>query len=403
MGPLIPQNLINGDLNFFYAFVIGLAFGFILEQAGFSSSRKLAGVFYGYDFVVLKVFFTAGITAATGLFFLKYLGWIDFNFLYINPLYVWSALIGGIIMGFGFILGGFCPGTSIAAAVIGKIDAMVFIGGMFIGIFIFGMFYPVFEPLHMGNFLGTPFIYETLGLSQHWFLFFLILMAVMAFVVTQLIEDNSTKFKHLLNTQKLSIGFPLAFLLILAFTAIFIPTNRSSNIHENSSKFLFENIQNNNRYVSVEKVAYSIINSTNDFQLIDVRQPEEFLDFHLPGALNIPYYEILHPNFKNLLKGKDKTPIFYGNGNTRADIAWFLAFRAGYDQSAVLAGGLNGFFDILFGDADTDETTDIMALSHRRFIKKAQLFFKEGKGQELSSKPATIPDVIEVKAAGGGC
>ena len=58
MGPLVPQEIIGADWNLFIAFVIGIGFGFVLEQAGFSSSRKLAGMFYGYDTVVLKVFFT---------------------------------------------------------------------------------------------------------------------------------------------------------------------------------------------------------------------------------------------------------------------------------------------------------------------------------------------------------
>jgi uncharacterized protein len=125
MGPLIPYQIINGELNLLFAFFIGIGFGYILEQAGFSSARKLAGVFYGYDFTVLKVFFTAGITAALGLYFFRYLGWIDFNMVYVNPLYVRSAIVGGAVMGLGFVLGGYCPGTSLAAAMIGKIDAMV--------------------------------------------------------------------------------------------------------------------------------------------------------------------------------------------------------------------------------------------------------------------------------------
>ena len=63
MGPVVPIFEISQELNFLIAFVIGLGFGFALEQAGFSSSRKLAGMFYGYDTTVLKVFFTAAITA----------------------------------------------------------------------------------------------------------------------------------------------------------------------------------------------------------------------------------------------------------------------------------------------------------------------------------------------------
>jgi len=48
------------------AFIIGLAFGFSLEQAGFGSSRRLAGIFYFQDMTVLKVMFTAVLVAMLG-------------------------------------------------------------------------------------------------------------------------------------------------------------------------------------------------------------------------------------------------------------------------------------------------------------------------------------------------
>ena len=52
---------------FFAAFAIGLAFGFFLERAGFGSSRKLTAIFYFRDMSVLKVMFTALLTAMLGL------------------------------------------------------------------------------------------------------------------------------------------------------------------------------------------------------------------------------------------------------------------------------------------------------------------------------------------------
>ena len=145
MGPLVPQEIIGADWNLFIAFVIGIGFGFVLEQAGFSSSRKLAGMFYGYDTVVLKVFFTGAITAMLGLLFFSLFGWIDLSLIYVNPTFLGSAIVGGVIMGAGFIIGGFCPGTSVCAAAIGKIDAMVFIGGIFLGIFFFAEGFPLIK------------------------------------------------------------------------------------------------------------------------------------------------------------------------------------------------------------------------------------------------------------------
>ena len=61
MGPLTGILDLTQGINLLIAFLIGIGFGFALEQAGFSSSRKLAGMFYGYDATVLKVFFTAAI------------------------------------------------------------------------------------------------------------------------------------------------------------------------------------------------------------------------------------------------------------------------------------------------------------------------------------------------------
>ena len=54
MGPFVPD-IISDQLNLVVALILGIGFGFVLEQAGFSSSRRLAGLFYGYDFTVLQV------------------------------------------------------------------------------------------------------------------------------------------------------------------------------------------------------------------------------------------------------------------------------------------------------------------------------------------------------------
>jgi len=190
MGPLSVNELISENTNLFLAFIIGIGFGFVLEQSGFSSSKKLAGVFYGYDTVVLKVFFTAAITAMLGLLFFSLFGWIDLNLVYINPTYLTSAIVGGVIMGIGFIMGGYCPGTSFCGASIGKIDAIVFIGGLFIGVFIFGLGYNIWEKLYMAKFMGSPKVSTVLGLSDGIFAFLLILAALGMFWVAEWAEKR---------------------------------------------------------------------------------------------------------------------------------------------------------------------------------------------------------------------
>ena len=190
MAPLAPFEIISSNTNMLLAFIIGIGFGFVLESSGFSSSRKLAGVFYGYDTVVLKVFFSGAITAAVGLLFFSLFGWVDLDMVYVNPTYMTSAILGGVIMGLGFIMGGFCPGTSFCAASIGKIDAMVFIGGLFIGIFIFAEGYPLWEGIFKANFLGYPKLSSIMKLSDGVFTLLLILAAFAMFWVGEWAEKK---------------------------------------------------------------------------------------------------------------------------------------------------------------------------------------------------------------------
>jgi len=181
MGPLVINEIISENTNLLLAFFIGIAFGFVLEQAGFSSSRKLAGVFYGYDTVVLKVFFTGAVTAMLGLLFFSLFGWLDLSLVYVNETFLWSAILGGVVMGAGFIMGGYCPGTSFCGAAIGKIDAMVFIIGLFLGVFLFAEGYPLWESLYKAGFMGSPRISEYFGISEGLFALFVIIAAVLMF------------------------------------------------------------------------------------------------------------------------------------------------------------------------------------------------------------------------------
>jgi len=118
--------------------LIGFAFGYTLEMAGFGDSRKLAAQFYFRELTVLKVMFTAIAVALVLLFGAVGLGVVDFNQVWVNPTYLGSGVVGGLIMGVGFIVGGFCPTTSLASASTGKIDGMLFMAGGFVGAFLFG-------------------------------------------------------------------------------------------------------------------------------------------------------------------------------------------------------------------------------------------------------------------------
>jgi uncharacterized protein len=185
MGPISSLFTIPEWLDLLIAIIIGIGFGFSLEQAGFSSSRRLAGMFYGYDTTVIKVFFTAAIVALVGSQFLSYLGLLNLNLVFVNEFYVAASIIGGIIMGAGFIIGGFCPGTGLSAMAIGKIDAIVFFAGGLTGAFLFGETYPYIQGIANGYYKGPVKIDELLGISPGVFTFLLIVAAAIMFWIAE--------------------------------------------------------------------------------------------------------------------------------------------------------------------------------------------------------------------------
>jgi hypothetical protein len=188
MGPLIPMDIIPEQWNNVIALVLGMVFGIVMEGSGFSSSRKIVGLFYGYDFTVLRVFFTATLTTAIGLIYFDFMGWINMDLVYIHPTYVTAAIVGGVLMGLGFVMGGYCPGTSFIAVGIGKIDAMVFTAGLMVGIFIFSEAFSFLEGIYNGSYLGNVTVSEVLGMSPELFVFLFTVVAVIAFYVTTLIR-----------------------------------------------------------------------------------------------------------------------------------------------------------------------------------------------------------------------
>jgi uncharacterized protein len=193
MGPLIPNGIIPGNWNLVIAVLIGMAFGFILEASGFSSSRNLAGEFYGYNFVVLRVFFTAVVVTMIGLLYFSHFGWIDLSRIFVLPTFVAPMIVGGVMMGAGFIIGGFCPGTSFTGIVIGKIDALFFAIGIFIGIYIFSLAFPLFEGFFNSGGMGNVTLSQVTGISAGWFAFGFAMIALTAFWVTAIIERRVRK------------------------------------------------------------------------------------------------------------------------------------------------------------------------------------------------------------------
>jgi hypothetical protein len=165
-APLASQIEFGTGTELAVALVLGFFFGFFLERAGFGSSRKLSAVFYLYDMAVLKVMFSAIVTAAIGLWLLAAIGWLDLAELYLVPTFVLPQFVGGLVLGAGFVIGGYCPGTSVAGMATGRIDAMVYALGMLAGLAAYAEAYPAIEAWTKTTALGEATWPELLGVPR---------------------------------------------------------------------------------------------------------------------------------------------------------------------------------------------------------------------------------------------
>lgn len=395
MGPLVPD-IISNDLNFIVALLIGIIFGIILEQAGFSTSKKLVGLFYGYDFTVLRVFFTAGVVAMVGIMIFNYYGLIDINLIYVNPTFLWSALIGGIIMGLGFILGGFCPGTSVCAAAIGKVDAMIFIAGAFIGVLIFAEGYPLLEGLYKAENWGSPRIFELMGVSQNIFAFLMTAMAIFAFIFVAKVEDKVNSIK----SEKLSFK-PYYITLAAIGLAILI----SASIFPDRQEHYLKLVEDEN-FVSSYKIeemtsdelAYRLMNPyEKEIQIIDFRNEKEFNKFNLPKSNLFTLNNLFEKEPNKILNIKQKINIIVADNDIETRKKAIIAKELGYKRIVILKGGISDFKETIinFDIANANNINKVVANFRAKASKEIPILI-------ANSKPSS-PVKKTQKRVMGGC
>ncbi|BDG06042.1 YeeE/YedE thiosulfate transporter family protein [Anaeromyxobacter oryzae] len=181
------------ELGLVVAVAIGFGFGFVLERAGFGRAQKLVGQFYGYDMTVFKVMFGAIVTAMLGAVVLSGLGLMDLRAVAgtaTSATYLWPMIVGGLVLGVGFIVSGYCPGTSLVAAASGKLDGLATVAGVVAGTVVYGELLSVkrFADFTESGYLGQLYLYDLLHLPPAVVALFVAVMAVACFVGAEKLE-----------------------------------------------------------------------------------------------------------------------------------------------------------------------------------------------------------------------
>jgi len=188
--PLFKYGAFGDETSLVIAFVIGIGFGFFLERAGFGSARKLVSQFYLNDLAVFKVMFTAIVTAMLGVTYLAWMGVLDLSLVYLTPTYLWPGIVGGLVLGVGFVVGGYCPGTSVASMATGRLDGLAFVLGLPVGTLAFAELFPLAKGFYESGHFGAQTLPGVLGLPYGVVVFVVVLMAVGGFAAASWLEKR---------------------------------------------------------------------------------------------------------------------------------------------------------------------------------------------------------------------
>lgn len=387
--------------------LVGIAFGMTLEAAGFGNSKLLAAQFYFKDMRVFKVMFTAIIVAMTLVFLTSGLGLLDYNLIWVPPTYLWPGIVGGLIMGVGFIVGGFCPGTSLVGLATGKLDAIMFVVGVLFGIYMFGETVAEFGVFFESSYMGRFTLPELFGVSYGTVVISIVVVALLLFAVSEKVEAavNKTPQKKLPGWTR-----PAAAVLV-ALAGVSLVMGQPNNADR------WESIADENQpkldQREVQITPAELLTYMNDSKIkvivLDVRAETHYNQFHLRDAVHVPL-EAVEAKAKELQFELANT-IFVTTSNDElaATEAWKILKGESLPNVYILEGGINGWLETYahnsFASEDRISDHEPDQLAYR---------FKMATG---SRHPAAEPDphfldlkyepkvILELKRAptSGGC
>lgn len=124
--------------------ILGTLFGFALHRVGASNPQNIINMLRLTDLHLMKAIMLAVGLSSAVLFLGLSSGFIDPGNLDIKASYN-GVIVGGILLGIGFAVAGYCPGTGVAALGDGRKDAISFVIGGLAGALVYMIIYSVIE------------------------------------------------------------------------------------------------------------------------------------------------------------------------------------------------------------------------------------------------------------------
>ncbi len=390
-APFYKFGLFGDEVSLIIAFVIGIGFGFVLERAGFGSSRKLAAQFYFTDLSVLKVMFTAIVTAMVGLYLLSRLGLVDLSLVYLVPTFLLPQIVGGLILGIGFVIGGYCPGTSCVSAATGRIDGMVYLAGIVAGLVGFAEFYPSLEHFVHTTSMGQITLPKLFNISYGLLVFAVVLMALGAFLAAEWAESRfggkpATPGGALLGSPlKLTPVRALALGLAVLGLGAALGGNpyRGARVTLDTRELALIAGKQADQ-LAARELADWIIQGKSDYTLVDLRDEKDFASYHIPTARNVPLATL-----DSDLASRNEKLVLYSGSDSHAAQAWLLLKAQDFKAVYSLSGGLAEWQGtVLFPRKPANPTPEQLAAFEKQ-VQVAKYFGGAPQGSLESSNTGT--------------
>jgi rhodanese-related sulfurtransferase len=350
---MAPYDLASSLGPVAYALVfgaIGFGFGAALEMGGFGDTRKLAGQFYFKDMTVLKVMFTGIAVAAVLVALATSFGLLDLSRVFVNPTYLWPGIVGGLIMGVGFVIGGFCPGTSLVAASTLKIDGMVFLLGALLGVWLFGETVGSFQPFWLSSYMGRFTLPDWLGLPVGVTVLLVVVMALALFWAGDLAQQHFGEGKPWNEVRRVPGTGTLAFAGALVAASLVLVGHGQPTPE---AKFALlgpevrRSVEERGIFVDPAEVVALRKDIGVKVVILDLRDETEFNLFHIGESRRVSLSELESPaRLKTLLDQPPSTVTFLiGNGEAAAFTAWKHLIAQGVPNLYVIDGGMNRWLE----------------------------------------------------------
>ncbi len=351
--PPFPLNLTEllGQYGFYLVFlVIGFFFGYALEIAGFAKSDKLAAQFYFKDLTVLKVMFTAIIVAMVGIFLSSALGLLDYSLIWVNPTYLWPGIVGGLIMGVGFILGGFCPGTSLVAVATAKLDGIFFALGVLFGIFTFGETVEYFSDFFYSSYMGRFTLMDWLGIPTGVVVLVVVLMALFMFWGGEKLEKIFGD-KDPSKAPKIRYAGAGA-LVLIAVVVLLIGQPTSSDKWEALSVEKSPALMNERAYQIHPGELLSLIHNDGiKLFMLDIRSESDYNLFHVRDAQNYNADQLKKQVGTFRLEPSNAVFVVMSNNEELSTETWKILVAEKLHNVYILEGGMNYWLDVFASES----------------------------------------------------